>query len=383
MKWWLERALIAGALLGIGGFLVAASGIISIKASSGHWPVTEWFLRFSMKRSIATHSLTVTVPENLSDPALIEKGAGHYDIGCRSCHGEPDMPRPRIAAHMLPMPPDLATRIPHSNPKKLFYVVKHGMKFTGMPAWPSVHRDDEVWSMVAFLLQYPQLDGAGYRRLVGRNEIAAAANDNSATQPLPNVVVQSCVRCHGDDGLNRNNPTLPKLAGQRAEYLRGALDAFAIDRRHSGIMGPVASTLTPAAIEEAVTYYAGLHPSHNATGSPNQGTENRDTRAAIERGERIVFEGIREQRVPACVECHGPTARRGKPQYPLLASQPAAYLELQLDLFRNNARGGSDHAHVMAQIASRLAPEQARDVAHYFASLPTLHTETTQRAVRP
>lgn len=377
MKPMLKRVVLVGALLGVGGFLVAASGVIPIKASSGHWPVTEWFLRFSMKRSIATHSLTVTVPENLSDPSLIQRGAGHYDIGCRSCHGEPDMPRPRIAAHMLPKPPDLALRIPQSNPKKLFHVVKHGMKFTGMPAWPSPHRDDEVWSMVAFLLQYPDLDGPEYRRLVGRDEIASAANDNGMSRSLPVAVVQSCVRCHGADGASRNNPTLPKLAGQRAEYLRGALEAFAIARRHSGIMGTVASTLPPAAIEEVVAYYAGLPPA--ASLSTLLRRDDQDTREAIKRGEVIVFEGIREQRVPACVECHGPTARRGKPQYPLLASQPAAYLELQLELFRNNLRGGSDHAHLMEPIASRLTPAQAGDVARYFASLPTLHTETAER----
>jgi cytochrome c553 len=374
MKPWLKRTVLIGALLGVGGFLIAASGVISIKASSGHWPITEWFLRFSMKRSIATHSLMVSVPENLSDPALVQKGAGHYDIGCRGCHGEPDMPRPRVAAHMLPIPPDLALRIPQSNPKKLFYVVKHGMKLTGMPAWPSQHRDDEVWSMVAFLLQYPQFNGADYRQLVGRAEIASAANNTA--QSLPNVVMQSCVRCHGEDGAGRNNATLPKLAGQRAEYQRGALEAFAIGRRHSGIMGTVASTLSPAAIEQAVAYYAGLPPAGTESASLN---DNRDALEAIKRGESIVFRGIREQRVPACVECHGPTARRGKPQYPLLASQPAAYLELQLELFRNNLRGGSDHAHLMKPIASRLTPMQSSDVALYFASLPTLHTEIAER----
>lgn len=30
-------------MLGLGGFLVAASGIVSIKASSGPWAITRWF----------------------------------------------------------------------------------------------------------------------------------------------------------------------------------------------------------------------------------------------------------------------------------------------------------------------------------------------------
>src|SRR5690606_33678132 len=98
-------------VLGVGGFLVAASGLIPIKASAGHWPITEWFLAFTMKRSTATHSLGVDVPPGLDNPDLILKGAGHYEFGCRSCHGAPGTPRPRIVDGMLPAPPELGARI--------------------------------------------------------------------------------------------------------------------------------------------------------------------------------------------------------------------------------------------------------------------------------
>ena len=96
MKRWILRGAAVAVVLGVGGFLVAASGIIPLKASSGHWPITEWILQFSMRRSIATHSLGVEVPK-LDDPGLVLKGAGHYEIGCRSCHGAPGEWQPRIA----------------------------------------------------------------------------------------------------------------------------------------------------------------------------------------------------------------------------------------------------------------------------------------------
>jgi hypothetical protein len=71
--------LIAGlfAMLGFGGLLVAASGIIPIKASSDHWAITRWFLNFSKERSVATHTLGLEVP-SLDEPWLVLKGAGHY-----------------------------------------------------------------------------------------------------------------------------------------------------------------------------------------------------------------------------------------------------------------------------------------------------------------
>jgi cytochrome c553 len=366
MKRWLWRLALIGGSLAIGGFIVAASGVIPIKASSGHWPITEWFLRFSMKRSLATHSLTLKVPGNLADRSLVTKGAGYYEVGCRSCHGEPGMPQPRIAAHMLPTPPDLAPRIRDSDPKKLFYVVKHGMKFTGMPAWPSPQRDDEVWAVVAFLLEYPQLDATAYRRLVGRDEISALHADSAPALRVPPAVTQSCATCHGRDGHGRDVDTMPLLAGQRAPYLRKALEAYASGQRHSGMMEPVAGALTREAIEEVTGYYAGLRSERAA--SPSVQDRGASSEAA-RRGALIATEGIRAQRVPACVECHGPGAKRGKPEYPRLAGQRAGYLELQLTLFREGRRGGSDHAHLMQPIATRLKPEQARDVAAYFASL--------------
>jgi mono/diheme cytochrome c family protein len=52
---------------------------------------------------------------------------------------------------MLPQPPDLADVVGEWNNAQLFRIVKHGVRFTGMPAWPMQDRDDEVWAMVAFL----------------------------------------------------------------------------------------------------------------------------------------------------------------------------------------------------------------------------------------
>ena len=363
MKRWLVRFILLGVGLAVVGFLVAASGLISIKASSGHWRITEFFLRFGMKRSVATHSLGTKVPTNLADRDLIQKGAAHYEFACRSCHGEPGAPRPRVAAHMLPVPPDLEPRVRESDAKKLFQVVKHGMKFTGMPAWPAQEREDEVWEMVAFLLKYPELDAAAYRRLAGRDTVETP-DVSPIPSPPPPVVAQSCVRCHGADGLSRGNAAMPILAGQRAEYMRAALDAYATDHRKSGTMGPVAVELSAAARDELADYYARLPRPARVLDR-----EGEIDPKAIARGEAIARNGIPAQRVPICLECHGTTGSRGKPEYPLLAGQPARYLELQLALLRENRRGGSQHAHLMQPVAARLTQDQARDVAAYFASL--------------
>ena len=74
----------------------------------------------------------------------------------------------------------------------------------------------------------------------------------------------------------------------------------------------------------------------------------------------------------------GPGAARRNPLYPLLAGQYAAYLVLQLELFDRGQRGGSAYARLMRPVATRLTPEQMRDVALYYASLPGTHDDATQ-----
>jgi cytochrome c553/cytochrome c5 len=371
---WLRLAALFAVFLGIlgaGGFLVSASGIIPIKASAGHWPITEWLLKFSMHRSISTHTLGKEIPP-LDDPALVLRGAGAYETGCRPCHGSPDLPQPRVARNLLPKPPYLPPVISDWDPEELFYITKHGVKFTGMPAWPAQHRDDEVWALVAFLLAFPELDTREYRQLVSGGPPQgggdAAIHGLLGADEVPRVVTQTCGRCHGADGRGRGVAAFPRLAGQRPNYLYNALEAFASGKRPSGIMGPIAETLSREERRELALYYGNLTETGNLTGPAASLVPEAD-RAAIERGRRIASEGIPGQKVPSCADCHGPGGNRRNPNYPVLAGQYAGYLVQQLQLFQQQHRGGSAYAHLMRPVAARLTPDQMRDVAMYYASL--------------
>jgi cytochrome c553 len=362
---WKKRALklaVVFAALGFLGFLVATSGVIPIKASSGHWAITSWFLNFSKERSVNTQTLWLSAPA-LDAPWMALKGAGHYDIGCFPCHGSPELPQPRIAQAMTPRPPYLPPEIAEWEPAELFYIVKHGIKFTGMPAWPAQHRDDEVWAMVAFLRRMPNLDAAQYRQLA-RGEADASVEGAAMPQmvePLdaPGAVIESCARCHGADGLGRGLGAFPKLAGQRPDYFFASLQAYARGERHSGLMEPIAAGLSPEGMRELADYYAALPRPAPAP----------DASAATGLGADIAQRGLPEHRIPACSACHGPGNVRQNPIYPELAGQYAEYLELQLKLFKQEQRGGTAYAHIMLQIAGRMTEEQMRAVARHYASL--------------
>lgn len=361
MKAWLWRGAGAAAVISALSFLVVVSGVVPIKASSGHWPITEWFLHFAMQRSVATHSFILETPE-LNDERLVVRGAGHYDLGCRSCHGSPEHKTPVIAQKMTPDPPELGPVIANWDEEGLFQLVKHGVKFTGMPAWPTLVRDDEVWAVVAFLLRLPNMTAAEYARLARGTARDATEGSALATMaPLsPNArdaVRQSCARCHGFDGLGRNGAH-PRIAGQKPAYLAAALHAYARSERHSGIMQPVAASLDAALIDELAQYYAKLKL---ASGELPMARS-----ANFERGRAIAMRGIPEKKVPPCAECHGPGSHPRNPFYPNLAGQDADYLITQLQLFKSNQRGGSRYAHLMRHVAPYLSDAQMRDVAAYY-----------------
>lgn len=352
------------AIMAVCGFLVAASGVMPIKASSGHWAITQWFLEFSMSRSVSTHSLGIQVPP-LDESRLIVKGAAHYDIGCRPCHGSPTLHHPRIAAALTPHPPYLPETIPEWDPEELFYIVKHGVKFTGMPAWPTQERDDEVWAMTAFLLRFRDLDAAQYQRLVSNQpppqEEATPLEDLVESESPPQIVIENCARCHGQDGEGRGDGAFPRLAGQKADYLVASLAAFAAGERHSGIMEPVAAGLSDEDRLLLGRYYSAIVATDPVDDAPS--TES------IQRGREIAHEGVPARRVPACAQCHGPSESERNPHYPVLAGLHEAYLISQLTLFKDRHRGGTPYSHLMHPVADALTKEQMSDVAAYYSSL--------------
>ncbi len=363
-------------VIGIGGILVVVSGVIPVKASSGHWEITRWFLNFTKERSVATHSTGIKVPD-LDDQALIVEGAGHYEAGCRMCHGKPDGMRPRMVSLMTPQPPNLKTIVPEREPQELFYVVKHGIKMTGMPAWPEFKRDDEIWPVVAFLLKYPELDFNEYDELVwGKHQKQSGQSIDSAEGtplPVPHLVIEVCAGCHGVDGQGRGLGVFPRLAGQNEAYLLVSLEAYHQDKRMSGTMEELASRMHQQEIQEVSRYYSRLKPILSNESQGRDKTNNRDAQeedASYERGAQIAAEGIAGQDVPACADCHPATRKPFKNAYPALMGQYQDYLELQIRLFQNRSRGGSQSANLMHAAVDGLKPDQIRDVSFYYSELP-------------
>jgi cytochrome c553 len=132
-------------------------------------------------------------------------------------------------------------------------------------------------------------------------------------------------------------------------------------------MQPIAAGLDAEARRRLADHYASLPGEHGAHAAAPA------DEASIARGREIALRGVPERGIPSCKDCHGPGGAGHNPAYPGLPGQYASYIVLQLELFKERRRGGSPFAHLMDQVAPRLTPEEMRDVAAYYASLPPAH----------
>ena len=357
--------LMSAAALILAATIFARSGIYDIAASSGHWPIVQWFLEFSMRNSVALHAGVVQAPP-LDNPNLIRLGAAYFHRGCAFCHGAPGIPVNPIAQHMLPSPPNLASSMRPWNEDELFWIVKHGLKYTGMPGWVALERDDEIWAMVAFLKRLPALDADTYRELaLGSLDVSQHTGSELATTESHPTAVSACARCHGTEEQLPTSDLVPILHGQPAEYLVLSLKAYAAGKRQSGIMQPLSADLQEGDMRLLADYYAQLVPPRI---QPKPATA-----ALLETGRRLVIEGAPESGVPPCVTCHtGENAT-----YPRLAGQHAAYMAGQLRLRKAGRVVATDNAVIMASIAKMLTEDQIEATSAYLASLPPGPLETS------
>ncbi|HSN40782.1 MAG TPA: cytochrome c [Burkholderiales bacterium] len=151
--------------LGAGLGVFAWSGLYNIGADDPHWSMTFRIMQTVRDRSIHVRSESIKVP-NLDDPQLILKGAGQYAAMCTGCHLAPGTGNSEIRPGLYPQPPVLwQTRV---DPQDAFWVIKHGIKMSAMPAWGGSHDDPTIWSIVAFLQKLPDMTPQQYKDIVAK-----------------------------------------------------------------------------------------------------------------------------------------------------------------------------------------------------------------------
>jgi mono/diheme cytochrome c family protein len=148
--------------------LFAWSGVYNAAADEPHWRLTERLMVTMRDRSVAVRAGGIAVPD-LSDEALIRTGAGNYEAMCVGCHLQPGVAKTELSFGLYPSPPQFARNRP-DDPAAAFWVIKHGLKMSGMPAWGKSMDDGSIWGMVAFLQRLPEMSEHEYHEMVESSE---------------------------------------------------------------------------------------------------------------------------------------------------------------------------------------------------------------------
>lgn len=341
MKQALTTVIVLAVLGGLAAAAVIGAGLYNVSARQGHLPGVTWAIHTAFKQSVRLRAPDeAEVPEDLRDPDRVRLGALHFKTACTFCHAAPGQRRSATALAMNPTPPHISTAAADWTPAQLYWIVHEGVKMTGMPHWPALGREDEVWSVVAYLDAVAAgMDGAAQAALAGDAHGAA-----------------TCTQCHGGEGRS-DNTHVPRLDILTVDQISAALGQYREGTRPSGFMQAVTRDLEDAEINALARRFGRDTP-------PDQTL----TQGATEtRGGQLALKGTID--VPSCTSCHGPGRHADQPIAPSLAGQSEAYLAQQLRLWRAGHRGGGVRHKLMRKAAQDLTDAEITTLARWFSGL--------------
>ena len=166
-----------------------------------------------------------------------------------------------------------------------------------------------------------------------------------------------CQACHGANGVSQN-PEWPSLAGLGAGYLAQQLQLFKDGKRPNPVMMPNTANLTPDDMADLAAYFDS-QPSPSLEADPSY----------WKAGEKLYRGGDPARAIPACMACHGATARGADAaKFPSLHGQQSVYVSKQLHDYASGART-TGPGNIMETIAKRLSENDMRSVAAYVQGI--------------
>ena len=164
-------------LLALAGLSVIWTGIYNVAASDPHYDPVRWGLETTMHNSVERRARDIQAPARFTEEQL-RAGFESFNSMCVQCHGAPGREQAEWARGMRPRPPDLSGHATHWNAAQVFWIVKHGIKMSAMPAFGRTHTDEDIWSIVAFVEQLPAMTPEAFARF--KEALGSAAHGNAA-----------------------------------------------------------------------------------------------------------------------------------------------------------------------------------------------------------
>ncbi len=182
MKAFLFGVILTLFALVAGGYFLLKSGRMSFNADQEPSAVEEHLAMSAVDASTERNAPEMKNPAPADESNLVA-GAKLYLDHCAGCHGLPANPESQFGRSFNPQVPAFFKDAPDMPENQNFYIIQHGIRWTGMPSWKNTLNETQTWQLVTFLSNVQKLPPAA------RNELeltpGAALGVTPATIPAP------------------------------------------------------------------------------------------------------------------------------------------------------------------------------------------------------
>ena len=226
---------------GLLALAIVYGGLYNVASTAQHTQPVYSVLEIAMRQSVRLRARGIEAP-GLEDEQRVRRGAGCFQAKCVQCHGAPGVAQNDIGKSMQPVPGPLVDARQRWQPRELYWLTRHGIKMSGMPAWEFHMSDEDIWAVVAFLGRLPELTPRQYEEAVAFSMspasmgpmAAQACSAASAAEAPSNVGVvdirrgqralyqYACHACHTIPGITGSRSNVgPPLTGIANRQLIG------------------------------------------------------------------------------------------------------------------------------------------------------------------
>jgi mono/diheme cytochrome c family protein len=146
------------------GMIILKTGQMDFSADKQPGEAETHFAMSAVDASTDRHAPDVKNPL-AADEATLVSGAELYMNHCAGCHGSPSDPESAFAKSFNPPVPVFFKDAPDMAENQNFYIIQHGIRWTGMPAWNKTLNDNQIWQLVTFLSNIEKLPPAAKKKL--------------------------------------------------------------------------------------------------------------------------------------------------------------------------------------------------------------------------
>jgi mono/diheme cytochrome c family protein len=144
------------------------SGFYDVTAAIPHTRLVGWALHQVYQSAMERDSAAVITPADLETAANVQNGARLYSENCAMCHSAPGEPLSPLGRGIYPSAPLLLAITRKNHPNQMFWVIKNGIKMTGMADFGKTLTDQQIWDLAAFLHKDRGIAFSNYAELAAK-----------------------------------------------------------------------------------------------------------------------------------------------------------------------------------------------------------------------